>query len=106
MQPENVSKQINKRLFDAEIYGDGMLPPRNMTQSRIRKSATTGTRKSSWRHEKEVAVLMAHDVSTANKHYNLVARQAWQWKDHRLYHHILMELQVAQRRNKNGLMSK
>ena len=47
MQPENVSKQINKRLFDAEIYGDGMLPPRNMTQSRIRKSATTGTRKSS-----------------------------------------------------------
>ena len=53
-----------------------MLPPRNMTLSRIRKSATTGTRKSGLRHVKEVAVLMAHDVSTANKHFDLVARQA------------------------------
>ena len=76
MQPETVSKQIIKRFVDAEIYGDGMLPPRNMTLSRIRKSATTGTRKSGLRHEKEVAVLMAHDVSTANKHYDHVARQA------------------------------
>ena len=49
MQPETVSKQINKRLIDAEIYGDGMLPPRNMTLSHIRKSATTGTRKSGLR---------------------------------------------------------
>ena len=76
MQPETVSKQINKRFIDAEIYGDGMLPPRNMTLSRIRKSASTGTRKSALRHEKEVAVLMAQDVSTVNKHYDLVARQA------------------------------
>ena len=49
MQPEIVSKQINKRFIDAEIYGDGMLPPRNMTLSRIRKSATTNTRKSGLR---------------------------------------------------------
>ena len=47
-----------------------------MTLSRIRKSATTGTRKSGLRHVKEVSVLMAHDVSKANKHYDLVARQA------------------------------
>ena len=40
MQPETVSKQINKRFVDAEIYGDGMLPPKNMTLSCIRKSAT------------------------------------------------------------------
>ena len=53
-----------------------MLPPRNMTLSCIRKSATTGTRKSGLRHEKKVAVLMAHDVSTANKHCDLVARKA------------------------------
>ena len=76
MQPETVSKQINKRFVDADTYSDGMLPPRNMTLRRIRKNATTGTRKSGLRHEKEVAVVMAHDVSTANKHYDLVPRQA------------------------------
>ena len=76
MQPETVSKQINKRLIDAEIYGDGMLLPRNITLSRIRKSAMAGARKSGLRYEKEVAILMARDVSTANKHYNLVAREA------------------------------
>ena len=82
------------------------LPPRNMTLSRIRKSATTGTRKSGLRHEKEVAVLMAHDVGTANKHYHLAARQASAMKSSEIIYHILMELQVAQGRKKNGLMSK
>ena len=76
MQPKTVSKQINKRFIDAKIYGGGMLPPRNMTLSRIRKSATKGTRKPGLRDKKDVAVLMAHDVSTTNKHYDLVARQA------------------------------
>ena len=76
MQPETVSKQINKRFMNSEIYGDGMVPPTNMTLRRLRKSATTGARKSGLRHEKEVAVLMAHDVSMGNKHYDLVARQA------------------------------
>ena len=83
-----------------------MLPPRNMTLSRIRKSATTGTRKSGLRHEKEVAVLMVHDVSTANKHYDLVARKASTMKGSQIISLYFDGASSSTRRNKNGLMSK
>ena len=76
MQSGAVSKQMNDKLIEAKIFGDGKIPPKNITVSIIRKSATTGTRMAGFNHEKEMAVLMAHDVSTANKHYDIVEKQA------------------------------
>ena len=74
MQPGAITKQINERLKEANTFGDSKRPPKNISCSRIRKSATTGTREAGFGNEKDVADLMSHDISTAYKHYNLVQR--------------------------------
>ena len=76
MQSGAVSKQMNDKLIEAKIFGDGKIPPKNITVSIIQKSATTGTRMAGFNCEKEMAVLMAHDVSMANKHYDIAVKQA------------------------------
>ena len=65
MQSGVVSKQMNDKLIEPKIFGDGKIQPKNITVSIIRKSATTGTKMAGFNREKEMAVLMAHDVSTA-----------------------------------------
>ena len=74
MQSGAISKQMNERLKEANTFGDSKRPPKNISCSRIRKRATTGTREAGFGNQKDVADFMSHYISTGNKHYNLVQR--------------------------------
>lgn len=66
MQPETISKPINKQFIDSEIYGDRMLAPRNIALSFIIKNTMAGTKKSRLQLEKLLAVVIGHNISMTN----------------------------------------
>lgn len=75
MESGAISRQINSLFLKAGVLTDDDLP-KNMSCTLIRKLASTNMRKNQTGNLKEAASLMAHSVSTQEKHYVLQEKAA------------------------------
>ena len=74
LQSSDPSKKIHKMWKESGVF-EGKDIPKNLTVNHIRKSVSTAARAEGSLHTKEIAILMAHSMKTANTHYDIYEKE-------------------------------